>query len=91
MMVRTQISLDSEQHRKAKLRAAERGISLAQYLRELLQRDLGEESRPKAHISEIFGIGSSGEPTDIARDKDRLIADAAWAEYLRETGREPKE
>jgi hypothetical protein len=30
-------------------------------------------------------MASTGEPTDIARDKDKLIGEAAWQEYLEET------
>jgi len=31
-----------------------------------------------------------GEPTDISRDKDKMIGDAVWEEYLEETGQKPK-
>jgi hypothetical protein len=86
MMVRTQIALDTEDHRRAKRRAAERNISLAEYVREVVHRDLGGEERPKADISEIFGLGSSG-GSDIATHKDRYIGEAVEAEYLRKTGR----
>ena len=84
-MVRTQIALDSEDHRRAKRRAAERNISLAEYLRTLVRRDLGGEERPAADISAIFGIGNSG-GSDIATHKDRYIGEAVEAEYLRKTG-----
>jgi hypothetical protein len=87
MMVRTQIALDSEDHRRAKRRAAEQGISLAEYVRRAVRHNLGGEAeRPKAHISEIFGIGSSG-GSNIAKHKDRYIGEAVEAEYLRKTGR----
>lgn len=36
-------------------------------------------------LSKIFGLGSTAEPTDIAKDKDKLIGEAVWDEYLRET------
>ena len=86
MMVRTQIALDSEDHRRAKRRAAEQGISLAEYVREVVHRDLGGEERPKADISEIFGLFDSG-GSDVAKHKDRYIGEAVEAEYLRKTGR----
>jgi hypothetical protein len=87
MMVRTQIALDSEEHRRAKRRAAEQGISLAEYVRRAVRRDLGGEAeRPKAHISEIFGLGSSG-VSDVSRNKHRYVGEAVEAEYLRKTGR----
>jgi plasmid stability protein len=85
MMVRTQIALDSEDHRRAKRRAAERNISLAEYVREVVHRDLGGEEQPKADISEIFNLGSSG-GSDIAKHKDRYVGEALWHEHLRKTG-----
>jgi hypothetical protein len=87
MMVRTQITLKSDSHRRAKRRAAERGISLAEYFRQMLDRDLGEE--PKGDISAIFGIGDSG-GSDIANHKDEYIGEAFWQDYLRRTGQPPR-
>ncbi len=86
MMVRTQIALDAEDHRRAKRRAAELNVSLAEYVRRAVRHDLGGEERPKADISEIFGIGSSG-GSNIAKHKDRYVGEAVEAEYLRKTGR----
>jgi hypothetical protein len=86
MMVRTQIALDSEDHRRAKRRAAELNISLAEYVRRAVRHDLGETTeRPRADISEIFGLGSSG-GSDIAKHKDRYLGEALWREHLRKTG-----
>ncbi|HEY7830187.1 MAG TPA: hypothetical protein VIC06_06440 [Solirubrobacteraceae bacterium] len=87
MMVRTQITLKSDSHRRAKRRAAERGISLAEYFRQMVERDLGEE--PKGDISAIFGIGDSG-GSDIANHKDEYIGEAFWQDYLRRTGQPPR-
>jgi hypothetical protein len=87
MMVRTQITLKSDSHRRAKRRAAERGISLAEYFRQMVDRDLGEE--PKGDISAIFGIGDSG-GSDIARFKEQYLNEAAWQDYLRSTGQPPR-
>ena len=85
MMVRTQIALDAEDHRRAKRRAAEMNVSLAAYVRDVVRRDLGGEDRPVADISAIFGLGSSG-GSDIAKHKDRYIGEAVEAEYQRKTG-----
>jgi hypothetical protein len=41
-------------------------------------------------VSEVFDLGASAEATHIARDKDRLVGDAVWEEYLEETGRKPR-
>jgi len=85
-MVRTQIALDPEDHRRVKLRAAEQGVSLAEYVRRIVRRDLGGEQRPKADISAIFGLFDSG-GSDVAKHKDRYVGEAVEAEYLRKTGR----
>lgn len=83
-MERTQISLSREDHRRARQRAAELGVSLAEYIRRLVRRDLGE---PRAHagIEAIFNLGSSSEPTDIARTKDADLAAAVVDEHRRKT------
>jgi hypothetical protein len=89
MNARTQITMDPKTRRRARAKAAELGISFAEYVRRLVAQDLGE-AKPKADVSIIFDICASGEPTDIARDKDKLIGDAVWGEYLEETRQKPK-
>lgn len=89
MNARTQITMDPETQRRAHAKAAALGISFAEYVRRLVHQDLGEGTA-KADISVIFDLVTEGEPTDIARDKDRLIGDAVWAEYVEETGQKPK-
>jgi len=74
--------------RRAHAKAAELGISFAEYVRRLVERDLGEP-KPKADISVVFDLGASEEATDIARDKDKLLGEAVWEQYLRKTGRKP--
>jgi len=74
MVARTQVVLHSELHRRARGRAAELGISLAEYLRRLVAEDLGE-SRPPADVTLIFDLGASG-GSDVAAQKDRYIAEA---------------
>jgi len=89
MNARTQITMDPEMQRRAHAKAAELGISFAEYVRRLVAQDLGE-GRPKPDISVIFDLGASAKPTDIARDKDKLIGDAVWANYLRKVGRKSR-
>jgi hypothetical protein len=74
MPQRTQITLDQEQHRRARERASELGISLAEYFRSLVRRDLGGDG-PRADVSTILALGDSG-GSDIARHKDDYIGDA---------------
>jgi hypothetical protein len=86
MMTRTQITLYPELLRRARRKAADAGISFAEYVRRLIAQDLGEPTAP-ADPSAVFNLGDSG-GTDIARDKERLVAEAAEAEYERSRGSE---
>ena len=90
MNARTQISMDPELQRRAHAKAAELGISFAEYIRRLVAGDLGPPKKSKPDISALFDLGASSEPTDIARDKDKMIGQAVWEDYLRDTGRMPK-
>jgi len=74
MMSRTQITLEPEIQRRARQRAAELGISLAEYLRRLVARDLGG-MQTKANPALVFDLGSSG-GSDIGRDKRAMITAA---------------
>ncbi|MBI4729798.1 MAG: hypothetical protein HY775_09915 [Acidobacteria bacterium] len=81
---RTQISLDSEILRRAKTRAAGLGVSLAEYVRRLLARDL-EQARPAADPAVVFDLGDSG-GSEVARYKDDYVGEAVDAEYRRGRG-----
>ena len=85
MNTRTQITMDPELQRRAHAKAAELGLSFAEYVRRLVAHDLGEPKR-KADISLLFDLGASREPTDVARDKDKMLGEALWNEHLRKTG-----
>ena len=89
MNARTQITLDPQMRRRAQAKAAELGISFAEYVRRLLAQDL-DQPKPKADISVVFDLGASDEPTDIARDKDKMVGDAVWEEYLGDMGRKSR-
>lgn len=78
MVVRTQISLDSEAHRKARQRAGELGVSFAEYVRRLVDADLGEPPRTVIDIDAVFDLGHGGD-TDVARAKDRMVGEAVAA------------
>jgi hypothetical protein len=81
MTQRTQITLDPEQHRRARQRASELGVSLAEYVRELVRRDLGDETT-RVDVSAILSLGDSG-GSDVARHKDEYIGDAVDALHPR--------
>lgn len=82
MMSRTQITLSPENHRQARRRAAELGISLAEYIRRLVDRDLQETPSARADISVIFGLGDSG-GSDVATHKHEYVGEAVDALHPR--------
>ncbi len=73
-MSRTQIVLETELHQRARARATNLGISLAEYVRRLVAADLGNPGNT-ADISTIFDLGDSG-GSDIANEKDRYVGAA---------------
>jgi hypothetical protein len=77
MMTRTQISLDPELQHKARQRAAQLGVSFAEYVRRVVERDLGRPRR-RLGASAVFSLGSSG-GADVAREKDEMIGEAVAA------------
>jgi hypothetical protein len=89
MNVRTQITMDPGLRRRAHARAAELGISFAEYVRRIVGDDLGE-ARHKQDVSILFDLVDEGQPTDVARDKDKMVAEAVWREHRRGTGRKPR-
>ena len=74
MMAKTQITLETEMQRRARQRANDLGVSLAEYFRRLVARDL---ARPEtaAHVDSVFDLGTS-DGSDIASQKDSMIAEA---------------
>ena len=74
MMSRTQVTLDQEMQRRARRRASDLGVSLAEYFRRLVARDLAGTQRT-ANVERIFDLGSSG-GSDIAREKDAMVGEA---------------
>jgi hypothetical protein len=77
MMAKTQISLSPEELRKAKLRAASRGISLAEYVRRLVAEDL-HGTRRITDPTALFDLGDSGGSV-VAQEKDVYVGQAISA------------
>jgi hypothetical protein len=77
-MVRSQITLEPELQRAARQKAAQMGISFAEYVRRLVRQDL---STPDVIVdpSRVFDLGSS-KRSDVRSDKDAMIGDAMAAE-----------
>ena len=76
--MRSQIDLEAEQHALAERKAADLGISMAEYIRRLVERDL-RQAGAVTDIAAIFGIGDSG-GSDIAVDRKGSTAEAITAE-----------
>jgi hypothetical protein len=89
MNERAQITMDRELQRRAQAKAADLGISFAEYVRRLVAQDMREPQR-KADISILFDLIDEGPPTHIARDKDKMIGQAVVDEFLRDTARKPR-
>jgi len=85
------IELDDDELARAHVAAEARGIAMEDYLRRLVAANLPieiSETQRNALLAKLIGLGSSEHPTDIAKDKDKLIGEAVWQEYLRETKQE---
>jgi hypothetical protein len=76
---RTQVYLEAELHRNARKRAAEQGVSLSEYVRRLVARDL-DRPAPTGDRSRVFDLGDSG-GSDVARHKQDYIGEALEAEH----------
>src|SRR3954451_1411974 len=74
MMVRTQITLDNETHRRARQRAAAMGGAFAEYIRSLVAHDLASPAKATDR-SILFALGRSV-GSDVAENKDAMIAEA---------------
>ena len=74
MMARTQITLEPEMQRRARQRASDLGVSLAEYLRRLVARDLGSPPVP-GNVASVFDLGRS-DRADVGRNKSAMMAEA---------------
>jgi hypothetical protein len=78
-----QITLDRRLRSRVQKRAERLGVPIAEYVRQAIEKDLGDEPA-RVPVSELFDLGRSKESTDIARDKHKMIADAIAAAKLGE-------
>ena len=74
-LMRTIITLPDHMHAHAKQRAAELGISFAEFARRLFEKELSRPA-PQGDIDSICGI-VAGTPFDMARDGEQIIGEAA--------------
>jgi len=86
MTVQITVPIDDASLERVRSAATARGMTVESYVAELVRLRFPPSEQPvKGHVSSIFGLVKDGEPTDIARDKDKLIGEAVWQEYLEET------
>ena len=81
MKVRVQFAMDSDLKRRATERARESGLSFAEYVLKLIERDVAL-AKSKTGIEAIFDLGSSG-GSNVAANKQAMIAEAIAARRLR--------
>ncbi|MBI1878607.1 MAG: ribbon-helix-helix domain-containing protein [Chloroflexi bacterium] len=79
-MVRTQIQLTEEQSQTLKAIAQEQGVSIAELIRQSIDRFIRSRNQPtlderRQRALSIVGIASSGVP-DLATEHDRYLAEA---------------
>ena len=80
LMIRTQISLESEQMARARREADRRGMSLAALIRKALDEfldDEGRRARRRRAIAAVGGFRSGTAGTSVEHD-EALAEDAAW-------------
>jgi len=71
---RTQVYLEPEQHRSLKREAAEKEISLAELLRQIVGGYIRRE-RSREDFFKIVGLGRSGK-SNVAEEHDRYLGEA---------------
>ena len=72
--MRTIITLPDHMHARAKQRAAELGISFAEFARRLFEKELAEPPT-QGDVESIRGI-VQGAPFDMSRDGRRIVSEA---------------
>ncbi len=80
-MIRTQIQLTEQQARRLRAQARERGVSLAEMIRRLVDRGLTEEAAGRARLCEqaarvVGRFPDRRGARNVARDHDRYLDEA---------------
>lgn len=87
MNTRLMVTLDAEQHRRAKQAAAARGISLAEYVRQAIAGQLDDGAAVAVGDRDaVIGLFDSG-GADIAERKDAHVGDAVSRRHHERAGR----
>jgi predicted CopG family antitoxin len=75
MTSRYQITMNDDLRNQALEKAEREGMSFSEFVRRAIQKEV-RDGQPKARVSDIFNLGSSSTPTDIANNKDEMLAEA---------------
>lgn len=80
-MVRTQIQLTERQARRLRVEARQRGVSVAEMIRRLVDRGLEDEASSRARLyqqaAKLVGrFADRRGTTDLAREHDRYLDEA---------------
>jgi hypothetical protein len=73
-MIRTQIQLTEEQARALKDLAAQRGVSMAELIRQATEHLLEENSKREKRRRALEAIGRFPGPSDLSTNHDRYLA-----------------
>ncbi len=84
-MIRTQIQLTEEQAGKAKRLATDRGVSMAEVIRDAIERLPDRDDRAERYARALAAIKRGGfrdreGKTDVSVEHDRYLADAFEAD-----------
>ena len=77
------IYLTTEQYAVLRETATRYGRSMTEIVRELIDQHLVQDGPPPTDISGLMGSIQLGHPTNIAEDKDRMLDEALWEDFLR--------
>jgi len=84
MKTRTMVYLEEEEHRRLKVEAGKRHISMAELMRQLVKQYLeqGRDKCPAPHkaLLKIISLGSSGH-SDISEKHDSYLGEALNREH----------
>ena len=72
----TQVYLTPEQHDALQEAARTAGRSMTEIIRELVEQHLMRSGPPPTDISDLAGAVRAGRQTDVAADRDSMLADA---------------
>lgn len=75
----TQIYLTPEQHRAVWDQARQSGRSMTEVIRDLVETYLVRGTPPPTDLSDLAGAVRIGRVTDVAAERDQMLADAVRA------------